>query len=843
MTPMMQQYLEIKNRYPDTIVLFRLGDFYEVFFEDAKEVARVLGIVLTGRESGSLGKVPMCGFPHHAAESYFSRLVTSGFRIAICEQLEDPKSTRELVRRDVVRIITPGTLTDFNFLHEKNNNFLLALTQQGRGKKRSIGLAFFDFSTGDFFATELIGPEANEKAHSEILRISPTEILLVVDDWDQTLIESIKNLKGTSLHDYTQLQTLSVRTANEILCGALSVNTIENLGFTQSGAAVLAAAGLLQYIQETQRIMPSLSRRLKPYYVDQYLIIDEFSRRNLEIMSNIRTGEKAGSLLGIIDRTITAMGGRKLRQWLDRPLLDRNLIEARLNAVEEFVNNFFLRVKLRELLCPICDLERLLSRVTYGTGNPRDLTAIKESLTQLSKLKQLLAVTNTSSRIRTLLEHIIDLAELVGFLETALVPEPSAGLRDGGIIKEGFDPEVDRLRALKQGGKEWIADYEVQERKRTGIKNLKIRFNKIFGYFIEITKTNLNNTPENYIRKQTLANVERFYTPELKEFELQVLAAQDQLIKLEYAVFLRIRDAVAENASKISTNAEIVAELDILASFADLATERAYCKPLITQGSELFIQDARHPVVESLLAFGNYVPNDIEMDGTNETIHLITGPNMGGKSTFCRSITLICIMAQIGSFVPAKFARIGIVDRVFARIGASDDLASGQSTFMVEMNEVASILHTATAQSLIVLDEVGRGTGTIDGLSIAWALVEYIHDQIQARTLFATHYHELTSLSIHLQKMRNYCFPIQEDKAGLIFLRRIQKGAADKSYGLQVAKLAGLPQAILNRADIIMNNLAADKYRTDSFQEQKSSQTVRKAQKSRTKTEDQLELF
>lgn len=810
LTPMMQQFREIKNQHPDTIVLFRLGDFYEMFFEDALIASRELELVLTGREGGEVGRVPMCGFPHHAANSYINRLINKGFRVAICEQVEDPRTARGLVKREVVRIVTPGTVIDGAVLNEKANNFLLAAVIENPHhprKQPAAGLAVADASTGEFRVTEFSGSGAVEKLISEIGRIDPSEVLLSPKDWAEENLEQLRNLSSAVLTAFLDLSELSSQEASEELKQHFRLASLEGLGLAEMPMAVTAAAGLLRFLQQTQKAKPINLKYPRPYRLHQYLTMDLATRRNLELTSSLRHGSREGSLLMVLDHTITAAGGRMLRHWLEHPLINVTAIKERLDAVERLVEAFFFRTRLREILQEVYDLERIMARITYGTTNARDLIALKKSLQVVPEVKKLLQEEGSGiGRLEFLEQQLDELPELVGLLEKALVDNPPATLREGGLIREGYHPEVDRLRQAAAGGKEWLASLEERERERTGIKSLKVGYNRVFGYYLEVTNPNLSLVPPDYIRKQTLANAERFITPELKEYEATILGAEDRLIELEYQLFTELRQQVAQEVRRIQQTAEALAELDVLGALAVAASENGYCKPVIEESLQLEIKDARHPVVEKLLDTP-FVPNDVFLDGAGTSFALITGPNMGGKSTYCRSIALICIMAQIGSFVPAKAARIGLVDKIFARIGASDDLSGGQSTFMIEMNEVANIVNNATPRSLIILDEVGRGTSTFDGLSLAWALIEYLQRYVHARTLFATHYHELTDLEGVVPGLRNLSVAVKEEGGEIVFLRKVVEGKADRSYGLQVARLAGLPHELLSRAQEILEGL------------------------------------
>lgn len=815
LTPMMRQYEEIKQQNPEAILLFRLGDFYEMFGPDAELASRELDLVLTGREAGAAGKIPMCGFPYHAADNYIGRLIEKGFRVAICEQMEDPKTAKGIVKREVVRTITPGTILDGQVLTDKKNNYLVALVST----EACFGLAVVDASTGEFLATEFRGNQAKQQLLDELARLEPSEILVATRLWESELKALFINHRPVTITKFSFLKDLNVKDAEHRLRTHFKTASLAGFGCDGMSAGIIAAAGLLQFLQETQKAVPSHIERIKPYSTEQFMLLDFSTRRNLELTSSLHHGHRQSSLLGVLDQTVTAMGGRLLRTWLDQPALDLPTINQRLNSVEFMVNNFFLRTRLKELLKQVYDLERLLGRVAYGTANARDLVALRTSLAIIGPIRAVLVeagireinpvdtLSPASDRLSELLEQLDPLDEVVELITKALVDDPPISIREGGLIRSGYDPEVDRLREAAGGGKQWIAGLEARERVRTGIKSLKVGFNKVFGYYLEVTKPNLPQVPADYLRKQTLANAERFVTPELKEYEALVLGAEDRVVGLEYQIFVRVREQVGQHARRIQRTARALAELDVLCSLAAVAVNNNYCKPVVDAGNQLIIKEARHPVVEKYLTEQVYVPNDINMDGQTNFFMLITGPNMGGKSTYCRSIALICLLAQMGSFVPAREAKIGLVDRIFARIGASDDLGSGQSTFMVEMNEVGNIVNTATSRSLVILDEVGRGTSTYDGLSIAWSLTEFIHNQIQARTLFATHYHELTELEKQLSGLKNYSVAVREQEEGIVFLHRVVPGGVDRSYGIQVARLAGLPKDLIERAEQILQEL------------------------------------
>lgn len=870
-TPMMQQYEEIKKQHQDAILLFRLGDFYEMFGTDAELISRELELVLTSREAGAAGKIPMCGFPYHSADSYISRLVERGYRVAICEQIEDPKQCKGLVKREVTRIITPGTILDGQALPEKQSNYLVALVPKLEKASRKhlnsridynlnntndsinieskeqlestsisgVGLAVVEASTGEFLVTEFWGEKTWDNLKDEIARLKPAEILVGTESLIPLAHDLIMNLHPATITKFSDLAKLDFREAERILTRHFNTTSLEGFGCGEMSEGIVAACGLLKFLQETQKAVPEHIKQIKPYFSEEFVVLDQFTRRNLEITSSIQRHNRQGTLIEVLDHTVTAMGGRMLRNWLERPLLQISVINKRLDSIDYLVNDYFLRTRLYQLLDPIYDLERLVGRITYGTANARDLIALKDSLALVAPIREVLLnsginlhtginnkrseeaekigkaknseITDTGNRLTELLHSLDPLEDVVEYIQKALVDDPPTSIREGGIIRTGYHSEVDRLREAAGGGKQWITCLESRERERTGIKSLKVGYNKVFGYYIEVTKPNLPQVPADYVRKQTLANSERFITPELKEYESLVLGAEDQLTALEYQLFVEIRESVKQTITRIQQTARALAELDVLVSLAEVAIANHYSKPQINSSSKLVIKGARHPVVEKNLGSQVFVPNDVWLDTEDKSIKIITGPNMGGKSTYCRSVALICLMAQIGSFVPASEAQIGLVDRIFARVGASDDLGSGKSTFMVEMNEVGNIVNTATSRSLVILDEVGRGTSTYDGLSIAWALTEYIHNYIKARTLFATHYHELTELENILPRVKNYNVAVREQGEKIVFLHQVLPGGVDRSYGIQVARLAGLPDELIKRAQEILQQLEQQK--------------------------------
>lgn len=795
LTPMMQQYYSIKEQYPDAILFFRLGDFYEMFGDDAKTASKVLEIALTSREAGAMGRIPMCGVPHHAAEPYVDKLIRSGYRVALCEQLEDPKQAKGVVKRDVIRVITPGTFIEGQ-LEKAENQYLVSLAWHGE----SWGLAYLDMSTGEFMATSL----ANwDRLADELTWIQPAEIVVTLElDQDQRLETLAESLGAT----VTRLQhpQLSTAAASQRLMDHFQTATLKPYGLTS--VEQIAAAGLaLKYVVDTQRSMLTHIRTVKGYTLEEFLQIDGHSRQNLELTSTIRDRKKAGSLLGVMDQTVTSMGARLLRSYLEKPLVDLAAIEARLDAVEALVDQTALRLELREQLDEIRDLERLLSRLVMGSGNARDLNSLAASLEKIQPVKELLQG-DLPELLASVEQRLDPLQDLVHLIRAAILDEPSLTLREGNLIRDGYNEELDKLRQASRGGKDWIRRLERVERDRTGIKSLKVGYNRVFGYYIEVTKANIHLVPEDYERKQTLANAERYITPALKEQEALILGADERINELEYELFVEVRDKVKDHVEAIQNNSHALAILDVLQGLATVAVERNFVRPQLEQGLGLHLVESRHPVVEAIE--GQFVPNDVTFDESQRII-LLTGPNMAGKSTYLRQVALIVILAQMGSFVPAQEARIGIVDRIFTRIGAADDLSSGQSTFMVECAETAQLLLNATENSLIILDELGRGTSTFDGMAIAQAVVEYIHDTIGARTLFSTHFHELTKLEMSLKYLVSYRVEVEERDGRISFLHRVSRGSTDRSYGINVARMAGVPGPVLQRSLELLHELEA----------------------------------
>ena len=801
-TPMMQHYLKTHEEYKDCILFYRLGDFYEMFFDDAKVVSKELELTLTGKSCGAEERAPMCGIPYHAAETYLTRLVKKGYKVAICEQVEDPKLAKGMVKREVTRVVTPGTTLNAQALDETKNNYIMCIAYIGD----HYGISSADITTGDYYVTEV---DSERKLLDEVNKYQPTEIICNEAFYISGIdIDDMKNRMGIVIYSLDAWY-FSDETAQMTLKDHFKVRDLEGLGLADYDSGVVAAGALLKYLYETQKTTLSNLVAIHPYTTGKFMIIDSSTRRNLELVETLREKQKRGSLLWVLDKTRTAMGARTLRSFVEQPLIERTEIEERYDAIDEFNTNAITREEIREYLNPVYDLERLITRVTYQTANPRDLIAFRNSIHMLPPIKTLMSDFQ-SPLLKRLYEQLDTLDELYELIERSITEEPPLTLHDGGILKEGYNEEVDRLRKAKTDGKSWLADLEAKEREKTGIKNLKIKYNKVFGYYLEVTNSFKDLVPDYFTRKQTLANAERFITPELKELEDVILGAEDKLIVLEYELFREVRQKVADEVVRIQKTAKAVAQIDVFASLATVAEQNNYCRPKLNEKGLIDIKDGRHPVVERMIQNEMFVANDTYLDNGSNRVSIITGPNMAGKSTYMRQSALIVLMAQIGSFVPAKSAKIGIVDRIFTRVGASDDLASGQSTFMVEMSEVANILRNATSNSLLILDEIGRGTSTFDGLSIAWAVVEHISNPrlLGAKTLFATHYHELTELEGKLNSVNNYCIAVKEKGDDIVFLRKIVKGGADKSYGIQVAKLAGVPDNVIERAKEIVEELS-----------------------------------
>ena len=802
LSPMMQEYCKTKEEYKDCILFYRLGDFYEMFFDDALLVSKELELTLTGKDCGLEERAPMCGIPFHAADTYINRLIERGHKVAICEQVEDPKKAKGLVKRAVIRVVTPGTTLDATSLDESKNNYLMSIVSIAD----RFGCAIADITTGDCFLTEVPN---SQKLVDEINKFSPAEIIcndsffmsgVDTDDLKERLGICIFSLDAWYFDDDTCRKELREH---------FHVTNLEGLGISDYDSGIIAAGALFLYLKETQKTALSQMTTIRPYTAERYMLIDSSSRRNLELVETLREKQKRGSLLWVLDKTKTAMGARTLRSFVEQPLIDAEEINRRLEALEELNEKPMLRDEIREYLNPVYDLERLVSRISFKSANPRDMVAFASSLEMIPYIKQVLKDFQAPI-LKEIYEDMDSLEDITDLIKHAIVDEPPLAQKDGGIIREGFNEDVDKFRSARTDGKKWLTELETKERERTGIKSLKIKYNRVFGYALEVTNTFKELVPENYIRKQTLANAERYITEELKNLENMILGAEDKLYALEYELFSNVRDKVGQEVIRIQRTAKAIAGLDVFASLALVAERNHYVRPKVNEGGIIDIKGGRHPVVEQMIDNDMFIANDTYLDNTKKRISIITGPNMAGKSTYMRQTALIVLMAQIGSFVPADKAVIGIVDRIFTRVGASDDLASGQSTFMVEMTEVANILRNATAKSLLILDEIGRGTSTFDGLAIAWAVIEHISNTklCGAKTLFATHYHELTELEGKLSGVTNYCIAVKEKGDDIVFLRKIVKGGADKSYGIQVAKLAGVPDSVINRAKELVEELS-----------------------------------
>lgn len=801
LSPMMVHYCQTKCAYKDSILFYRLGDFYEMFFEDAKTVSRELELTLTGKDCGLSERAPMCGIPYHAAETYINRLIDKGYKVAICEQVEDPKTAKGIVKREVTRVVTPGTNLNMQELDEGKNNYLMAIVCVGD----HFGVSTADITTGDCYVTEI---DEERKLWDEINKFLPAEIIcndaflvsgVDVDDLRNRLHISVFALESWYFGDDLCKQTLLEH---------FKISSLEGLGMADYDSGVIAAGSLFRYLLDTQKNTMEHMNKIIPYTTDRYMVIDSSSRRNLELVETLREKQKRGSLLWVLDKTKTAMGARMLRSFVEQPLIDADAINERLDAVTELNMQAMLREEIREYLNPVYDLERLVSRISYRSANPRDLLAFKMSLEMIPHIKNLLA-NFTSPLLVRINEQMDGLEDLYTLLEASITEDPPLAVKEGGIIREGYNEQVDTYRNSKTQGKSWLAQLEAEEKEKTGIRNLKIKYNKVFGYYLEVTNSFKDLVPEYYTRKQTLTNAERYITPKLKELEDMILGAEDKLFALEYDLFCQVREELAAQIPRIQETAKAIAQLDVYASLSVVAQRNNYVRPTVNTKGVIDIKNGRHPVVEKMINNDMFIANDTYLDNGSKRVSVITGPNMAGKSTYMRQTALIVLMAQIGSFVPAEKAKIGVVDRIFTRVGASDDLASGQSTFMVEMTEVANILRNATAKSLLILDEIGRGTSTFDGLSIAWAVIEHISNTklLGAKTLFATHYHELTELEGKIPGVNNYCIAVKERGDDIVFLRKIVKGGADKSYGIQVAKLAGVPDSVLDRAKELVDEL------------------------------------
>lgn len=798
---MMAQYMETKKQYSDCILFYRLGDFYEMFFDDALTASRELEITLTGKECGLEERAPMCGVPYHAVDSYLSRLVQKGYKVAIAEQMEDPKLAKGLVKREVIRVVTPGTITSAQALDETKNNYLMGIVYLAD----KMGVSVADITTGDFLVTEV---STDRALFDEINKFSPAEVICN-DAFSMSGI-SLEDLKDRYHFTVSALDShfFQDESCRKVLREHFKVGSLEGLGLGDYDCGVIAAGAVLQYLYDTQKSTLDHLTTIVPYATGNYMVLDSSTRRNLELLETMREKQKRGSLLWVLDKTRTAMGARLLRTWIEQPLISREEILKRQNAIEELNLNYISREELGEYLNPVYDLERLIGRISYKTANPRDLLAFRNSIAMVPHIKRLLGEF-TSDALKELEQELDPLEDLEDLITRAIVEEPPITVREGGMIRDGYNEEADRLRHAKTEGKTWLAELEARERESTGIKNLKVKYNKVFGYYFEVTNSFKDLVPEYFIRKQTLTNAERYTTDELKNLEDVILGAEDKLFSLEYDLFCGVRDAIAAEVVRIQKTARAIAAVDVFVSLSVVATRSNYVKPQINEKGTIQIKGGRHPVVEKMMRDDMFVANDTILDNSRNRISIITGPNMAGKSTYMRQTALIVLMAQIGSFVPADQANIGICDRIFTRVGASDDLASGQSTFMVEMTEVANILRNATRNSLLILDEIGRGTSTFDGLSIAWAVVEHISNTrlLGAKTLFATHYHELTELEGLMSGVTNYCIAVKEQGDDIVFLRKIVKGGADKSYGIQVAKLAGVPDSVISRAKELVEQL------------------------------------
>ena len=835
LSPMMQHYLQTKKEYPGCILFYRLGDFYEMFFEDAEIASRELELTLTGKSCGLPERAPMCGVPFHAVDSYLTRLVEKGYKAAICEQVEDPRTAKGMVKREVIRIVTPGTNLDMDSIEEGKNNFIFCILYSRQGKS---GISVADVTTGEFYMTET---EGDRKIYDEIVRYSPSEIIcnesFMLSGLDLTDLQErlgiIINTLGAHYFDENA--------AEKIISGHFHVSSLIALGMDDKRAGSTAAGALLKYLYDTQKNSLSNITGINVYASGKYMLLDSSTRRNLELTETMREKKKRGSLLWVLDRTGTAMGARMLHQMIEQPLIDREMIEKRLDAVDMLCQNTVDRDEILEYLQPVYDLERLMTRVSYGSANPRDLIALRGSLSMFAPIRQVLEDFE-GGLLKALRDDMDDFSDLVDLLSRSIEDEPPLQVKEGGIIRSGFDADIDMLREAKTQGRQWLMNLEAEDQQRTGIKNLRIKYNKVFGYYFEVTNSFKNMVPSDYMRKQTLVGSERYTSEKLKTLEDTILNAEDKLNTLEYDKFCEIRDTVGGQISKIQKAARALAMLDALCSLSLVAERGRYVRPSINDKGYIRIKEGRHPVVEKMLQ-GEFISNDTVLDSKKNAIAIITGPNMAGKSTYMRQVALICLMAQIGSFVPAASADLCVVDRIFTRVGASDDLGSGQSTFMVEMNEVANILRNATPASLLILDEIGRGTSTYDGLSIAWSVIEHISNKkfLGAKTLFATHYHELTELEGKIDNVSNYCVAVKEKGDDIVFLRKIIKGGADKSYGIQVAKLAGLPDIVIDRAKELLDQLT-DSDITEKIQniETKAGQNTGKAKK--VKHYDEVDL-
>ena len=823
-SPMMQHYLNIKEEYKDCILFYRLGDFYEMFFDDAITASRELEITLTGRDCGQEERAPMCGVPFHAAEVYTAKLIEKGYKVAICEQLEDPKTTKGIVKRDVVRVVTPGTVIESNLLDEKKNNYIMSVFKKGI----FFGMAMCDVSTGDLYATEIKENNNFQRLLDEIARYSPAEI--IVNENMFLCKEEINKIKERFESYISTVSEEKFSNNIENLINEYKIiddNQNEIKDIEDKAFAITATNGLMEYLQQTQKIKLEHINTIKIYNITKYMCLDINARRNLELTERMKDKSKKGTLLWVLDKTSTSMGGRALRRWINEPLIDINEINRRLNSVKEIKDNMMLKGDIIESLKKVYDIERLIGKISYGNANGRDMISLKNSLSQLPNIKTILSNTD-SELLEELYNELDELEDVKDLIEKAIIDEPPITIKEGGIIKLGYNEEVDRLKSATTDGKKWLVELEAKEKELTGIKNLKVGFNKVFGYYFEVTKSYLNQVPERFIRKQTLTNGERFITEELKKLEEDILGSEGKLIDLEYNIFIDIRNQLTKQIIRIQKSANIISILDVLTSFATVAEDLNYVMPIVDNSGEIDIKDGRHPVIEKMLPSGSFIQNDTYLNKNNERLSIITGPNMAGKSTYMRQVALITLLAQIGCFVPASYAKIGIVDKIFTRVGASDDLSMGQSTFMVEMMEVATILKEATCNSLIILDEIGRGTSTYDGLSIAWAVATFIADKEKcgAKTLFATHYHELTELENKIEGVKNYSIAVKEKGEDIIFLRKIVEGGTDESYGIHVAKLAGVPQTVIKSANEILRTLERKSALSSKTQEKENKKVT-----------------
>ena len=806
LSPMMQNYMQTKEKYKDCILFYRLGDFYEMFFDDAITASRELEITLTGRACGLEERAPMCGVPFHAAEMYISRLIAKGYKVAICEQLEDPKEAKGIVQRDVIRVVTPGTVIETNMLEEKKNNYIMSIFKKGM----YYGLAVCDISTGDFYSTKIMLPENNfEKLLDEYARYLPSEIVVNTEMGSREAeLEIMKNKWNTFVTVRNDEMFSTDTSILQKLYTIVDSNDEKKEILKDDTFSVAAINGLLNYFTETQKVKLEHINKIKLYEVQKYMALDVSARRSLELIERMSDRSKKGTLIWVLDQTSTSMGGRLLRRWINDPLLDVDEINKRLDGVGEFKDNLILKGETIQILNKVYDIERLAGKISYGNANARDMISLKNSLQKLPELKELLKDTQ-SEALKECYEKLDELQDIAKLIDDAIVEEPPISIKEGGIIKKGYNPEIDEYKSASIDGKSWIVELEAKEREATGIRNLKVGYTKVFGYYIEVTKSFLKQVPERFIRKQTLTNAERFITEELREMETKILGAEEKAVALEYNEFVKIREFIASNIERLQTSSSIISKVDVLSCLATVAEDNNYVRPEINDGTKLKIVNGRHPVVEKMLGNGEFVQNDTELDNNSTRVAIITGPNMAGKSTYMRQVAIIVLMAQIGSFVPADSATLGVVDKIFTRVGASDDLSMGQSTFMVEMSEVSNILKNATSKSLVILDEIGRGTSTYDGLSIAWAVAEYIADKekIGCKTLFATHYHELIELEEKIEGIKNYSIAVKEKGEDIIFLRKIVEGGTDESYGIHVAKLAGVPNTVVTRANKILRSL------------------------------------